>query len=121
MKKLTQLLQQAQDFVQGSWMKALLVTILLTSPMLPVNIPLIGATATAQQSISGEYSGAEQKFNNLYKKIRNFAGFLLIIATVVAGILFVTGKTTMAVTVFVGAVIVFGGAYVIELVMSGLT
>ena len=117
MKTLRSLLQKAQGFVGGSWMKVLVITMVLSAPIMPGNVPVVGPTVVqAQGSAMPDGEAAVSEFSELFRKVRTFAGILLLIAVVVAGILFVAGKQNAAILVFVGAVIVFGGAYVIGLV-----
>lgn len=116
MKNLSKLLRKSQDIIQGSWIKALVVVAIFAAPVLPANVPFVGTSTVMAEGSALTSGSAEGEFKKLYQNIRSFAGFLLIIGTVLAGILFVTGKTTMAMAVFIGAVIVYGGAFVIQLV-----
>ena len=107
-----------------SYLRVLVLSLALAAPIsiLPGDAPLVGASDVQAQTTSGSLTQAlgskkaDAVFSSLYKALRNFAGFLLIIGVVVAGVLFIVGKPGPAMVVFVGAVVVYGGAYVIDLV-----
>lgn len=121
MKTLPNLLRKMQDFIGGSWMKVLVISTILTAPISPlpssVNVPGLSPISIQAAAGSSLTSGnAETEFKRLFTRVRSFAGYLLIIGVVYAGVAFITGKTTLAISVFVGAIVVYGGAYVIDLV-----
>lgn len=120
MKMLTHLLQKTQDFVNGSWMKVLVISLVLSAPISPlpvsVNVPGLSPNTVQAAGTSLTSGNAETEFKRLFTRLRSFAGFLLIIGIVVAGIFFVMGKHQMAIYVFVGAIVVYGGAFIIQLI-----
>ena len=65
-------------------------------------------------------SQATTKFGTLAGSLQVFAGVLLLIGCVFAGIMFMSGKSQMAIMVFLGAAVVFGGAYIVGLIMGSL-
>ena len=82
--------------------------------------------ATSYAGIAGEDWGqlqaaggqSQSKFVNLYKAVKGFAGILLLIGCVLSAIFFMMGKTSIAVMVFGGGVILYGGAYLIGIASS---
>ena len=87
-----------------------------------VLILMVGSTLPIQAQITSvpDSSQAAAKFGNLAGSLQVFAGVLLLIGCVFAGIMFMTGKSQMAIMVFLGAAVVFGGAYVVGLIMGAL-
>lgn len=81
----------------------------------------IGATPLEAQITSvPDSSQATTKFGNLAGSLQVFAGVLLLIGCVFAGVMFMSGKSHMAIMVFLGAAVVFGGAYIVGLIMGAL-
>ncbi len=87
-----------------------------------VLILTLGVTDPVQAQITSvpDSSQATTKFGNLAGSLQVFAGVLLLIGCVFAGIMFMTGKSQMAIMVFMGAAVVFGGAYIVGLIMGAL-
>jgi|GEM_PF-3951731 len=59
-------------------------------------------------------------FRNLFKAVQRFSVVLLFLGIVLAGILFMTGKTSFFLMTLGGSVVVFGGPYIVGLVMDAL-
>ena len=94
-----------------SWLLALLVILVFSTST--ISLP-------AQITSVPDPSQATTKFGNLAGSLQVFAGVLLLIGCVFAGIMFMTGKSQMAIMVFLGAAVVFGGAYIVGLIMGSL-
>jgi hypothetical protein len=108
--------------------RALMLTLCLTSVFAFSNITAVESHAQSGKGqgineVGGENYDADQaseNFYSLFQTFQKFAGILLLIGTVLAGIMFITGKSNMAIMVFGGAVVVFGGSWIIGLIMEGV-
>lgn len=67
-----------------------------------------------------ESTTANYWFANLFKAIQNFAGILLVIGVVIAGLLWMANKPQFAIGVLIGSAVVFGGPYLVGLINGGL-
>ena len=95
----------------------LLFSVFLVTTFVLSSLSLVQAKITSVP----DSSQATAKFGNLAGSLQVFAGVLLLIGCVFAGIMFMTGKSQMAIMVFLGAAVVFGGAYIVGLIMGALT
>jgi hypothetical protein len=109
--------------------RALMLTLCLSSVFAFSNMAAVesqaqvGGKGSGINEVGGENYDAEeasQNFYSLFQTFQKFAGILLLIGTVLAGIMFITGKSNMAIMVFGGAVVVFGGSWIIGLIMEGV-
>lgn len=72
------------------------------------------------QSAMPSGSDAEAKFTNLYLNLKRFAGVLLLIGLVIGAITWFMGKTSVAIGVISGGLILYGGAYILALLRDSL-
>ncbi|MES2308400.1 MAG: hypothetical protein V4507_06025 [Verrucomicrobiota bacterium] len=72
------------------------------------------------QSAMPSGSDAEAKFTNLYLNLKRFAGVLLLIGLVIGAIMWFMGKTSVAIGVISGGLILYGGAYILALLRDSL-
>lgn len=84
-------------------------------------MPVIGTAVTQAASDGGitdipESSESTQQFQNWKQTIQKFAGILLLIACVLAGIMYAAGKKDFAMAVFIGAFVIYGGQYLLGVV-----
>lgn len=59
-------------------------------------------------------------FGGLWTMLQEFAGVLLLIGCVIAGIIWMFGKPSLAIGVLAGSVVIFGGPFLIGLIKDGL-
>jgi hypothetical protein len=86
----------------------------LQGQTLNLNLPLFA------QSAMPSGSDAEAKFTNLYLNLKRFAGVLLLIGLVIGAIMWFMGKTSVAIGVISGGLILYGGAYILALLRDSL-
>jgi len=60
-------------------------------------------------------------FMNLQVRIKGFALVILLIALVIAAIMAAMQKTGLAISVAIGAIILYGGTYILLMLQQGLT
>lgn len=127
MKTIRHFLKKGQNLVSGSWVKVLVVALAFAAPVVPAPVPVLGPTVAEATSSKAQFKGATSsqeavdQFETLFRTFQVFAGVLLLIGCVIAGIMFMTGKTSMAIMVFGGAVVIFGGSFLVGLVRDALT
>lgn len=78
-----------------------------------------GSDIATLNGIAGS-DNASVQFGNLQGKLKGFAVVVLLIMLVVAGIMAAMQKVQMAINIAIAAIILFGGAYIIQLLASGL-
>lgn len=72
------------------------------------------------QSAMPSGNDAEAKFTNLYLNLKRFAGVLLLIGLVIGAVMWFMGKTSVAIGVISGGLILYGGAYILALLRDSL-
>lgn len=77
-------------------------------------------TPLLAQSAMPSGADAEAKFTNLYLNLKRFAGVLLLIGLVIGAITWFMGKTSVAIGVISGGLILYGGAYILALLRDSL-
>jgi len=87
----------------------------ITQPALQAQIMPVFA-----QSAMPSGADAEAKFTNLYLNLKRFAGVLLLIGLVIGAITWFMGKTSVAIGVISGGLILYGGAYILALLRDSL-
>lgn len=104
-----------------------LVKFLLAATICFGSFALVPTTANAAAQDSSLFSSitagggqAEQRFGALQARMKGFAVIVLLIMLVVAGIMAAMQKVQMAINIAIGAIILFGGAYIILLLAEGL-
>lgn len=111
------------------WLKIATLALLATC-VSPVHIQ--AAVAPADQDVlsvnsQAQSSGMDSGWDtggtslNLVEKLRGFATVLLLIALVVAALVAgITGRTTMSIFVAVGAIVLYGGFWIVLLIIENL-
>ncbi len=75
---------------------------------------------TQQVALPGTASDAESATQNLYMGLKGWAGWILLIAVVFAGILAAFGSPKAAMGVAIACIIIYGGVWVIGLIRDSL-
>lgn len=103
------------------WIQRLSLLLLLISvvPRTALQAQTIPIPLFAQSAMPSG-SDAEAKFTNLYLNLKRFAGVLLLIGLVVGAIMWFMGKTSVAIGVISGGLILYGGAYILALLRDSL-
>lgn len=119
---ISSLIQKTQKFVNGSLLKVFIIALLFSSPFSVISVPVLGPSVAAAESPLDPKSAGEARsqFATLAGAMQGLAAVLLVIGCIIAGVMFITGKTDLALKILAGAIIVFGGVYIIKLVMTGL-
>jgi len=129
MKAIQSLIGKVRTLVNGSFVKALVLAaaiFLPLSPMATMNVAAdnsLSYTGGADNLNNGsvyDESVAGSHFTGLAQAFQTFASVLLIIGIILAGLMFMQGKTTFAYMTFAGAVVVFGGSYVVGMIATSL-
>lgn len=91
----------------------------------PISFPgrnniLTPANALAQQQVEiPSVESASFAYSGFYRTLKKFAGILLLIGCVLAGLCYVAGKKDYAVSLFIGAFIIFAGSYLLGIIANG--
>lgn len=80
-----------------------------------------GDGASSDGEVWTDSQEAVDRFESLYKTLQVFGGVLLLVGCVICGILFTSGRTTSAIFLFGGTVVIFGGAFLVGLVRDSLS
>jgi hypothetical protein len=93
---------------------------LLLSPISPISLPQVDMFSARVQAdppaIDPSGQTATSQFGKLFDNAKKLSAVLLAIGCIIGGIMFMTGAQEWAIRIFVGSVIVFGGAYVVSLI-----
>ena len=79
-----------------------------------------GSDYTQAVALPGTASDAESATQSLYQSLKGWAGWILLIAVVFAGILAAFGSPKAAMGVAIACIIIYGGVWVIGLIRDSL-